>query len=815
MSKYFYCLLSFLIFYNPCLSGQDTASSFEKAVLAALDSSNYYTYDEFFGANTYDSLDVEDQYKFAEAARTLGAYGIAEVGYRRTIALDSLDNKAYIPQAIYWLGAMKKLQGKYAEALPHFDQFMESPPPVNNQLLELAKKDKADCQFAVERMKDTDAHYEIRHLDETINSKYSDFAPLLVGDQLYYSSLKYEITNEKIEPPRLFAKTLVADGFMEAEPIADFNTENQSTAHVALSQDGQRIYFTQCQYQGKTRLLNCALYYRDKNKDSTWGEAQRLPDHINLAGCTATQPATGMDKEGNEILYFVSNRTQEDTGLDILYSPIIAGDFGPVKKHEVSTLGNDVTPFFHTPSQTLYFSSDRRTGLGGYDIYSFKNKTIKHEGYPLNSSFNDLYFTLDKTGNKGHFSSNRQGCIRLNKFEMGCDDIFAVDFININLKVLAIDDQNQPLLGTHVAIAEAAGENCSGAKENIYAQTNKEANDFYQPKLKKDAWYQIIASKEGYLSDTICFNTNGIKGSTDILKEVKLQPAAFELDLLALTFDENFNPPIPLSNCIVQLENMGTQEVYIKDNPTSNEFTFPILSNNEYCLMASATGYLGDTLCFDTYGLEKDASLVKNLFLKGDIIPLADLLPITLYFDNNYPDPGSWNTKTTSNYEDLFYPYIRKQGEFITNYTEGLRGADKLQKEAAISAFFENDLQNNYDTLGIFSEGLISFLKSGQTATISIRGYASPLAQSAYNDRLSSRRVDVLMNHFETYSDQVFQSYIGKQLFLEEVFFGEGEAPPTISYDPKDPRNAIYSPAASRERKVEIVGISIGNQSSN
>jgi len=818
MNKYFYYLFALSLLYIPSIQGQ-TLTKFEQAVLATLDSTNYYTYDDFFGAGPYDSLNVKDQFQFAEAARRMKAYDLAAKAYNRTIHLDSLENKESYPQAVYLEGFMQKTQGNYAAAIPLFEQYLATPPPVDNYYLAAAQKSLKDCQFALERMKEVDSNYEIKHLGPEINSKYADFAPLLVGKELYYSSLKYEINPEKVNPPRLFAKTLVSDFLTEGQEIDNFNQNNETIAHVALSDNAQRIYFTKCIYEGKKRKLNCNLYYRDKD-DGEWGPSQKLPNHINLNGCTTTQPSIATAEDGSERLYFVSNRPDGKGGFDIWYSKIADNTFGKVYNHEVNTAKNEVTPFFHTPTQTMYFSTDAKLGLGGYDIYSFhpdyatKDK-IKHEGYPLNSSFNDLYFTLDPSGEKGHFTSNRQGCIRLNTMEQGCEDIFSIQYVQIDLKVLAFDDAtNTDLLGARVLINELAESNCKGVATKIFEETQATNSTFLKPKLKKDTWYQIITTKENYTTDTLCFNTNNITQSTEIIKEVRLKPSIYRLNLLALTFDENFTPAIPLSTCIVQLEDIDTGELFIKDNPNGNSFDFPIFSNKEYRLIASAAGYIGDTLSFNTLGLPKNEVVTKNLYLKADLIELNNLLPLVLYFDNDQPNPKTRGTTTSSNYEDLFYPYYRKKGEFIANYANRKTGVERLAAEEEVTAFFEEDLKYNYDTLGLFSEGMISFLRSGRTAVISIRGFASPLAQSDYNDNLSSRRVSCLMNHFNTYRNGVFQLYIQSgQLTLQREPLGEN--PFSSVSNSKDKIDAIYSPAASLMRKVEIVEVAIGGQFNN
>ena len=782
-------------------------TKFEKAVLAALDSSNYYTYDEFFGASQYDSLNVKDQFLFAEAARRMNAFGVAEDAYKRTIHLDSLEKEEHFPQAMYWLGAMKKIQGDYAEALPYFNQYLDTAPPVDNNYVGLAKKDIIDCTWAVDRVQNIDSYYKIEHLDSTINSKYSDFAPLLIGDQLYYSSLKYEIKPSTTDPPRLFAKTFISDLKTMAQPVPNLNIDNTTVAHVALSNNGQRLYFTNCQYKGKTRQLSCQLYYKDKTADGDWGLTQKLPDHINLDGYTSTQPAIGYDATGAETLYFVSNRPGGKGGLDIWSSKVLVEDFGKAYNHTVNTEKNDITPFYHSPTQTLYYSTNGEIGLGGYDIYSFDDakKERTHTGYPLNSSFNDLYFTLDPTGEKGHFSSNRQGCIRLNELEKGCDDIFSVQFAKIDLKVLALDDQDEQLLGTTVTLNEMVGADCTDTATMLFSKTKESSNEFEQTNLKRNAWYQVITTKDGYYPDTLCFPTAGI--TTNILKKVRLSPIIYKTDLLALTFDDKTK--LPLTNCTVQLEDLITGELFVKENPFGNDFSFALSANRSYCLIATnnanlANKFVPDTLCFDTKGLIGDTVLTKNLYLTPiiDIPDLNDLLPLTLYFDNNRPRPGQTVSTTTSNYEDLFYPYYRKKNQFLTKETIGKKGIEKTNTQAAINSFFEEDLKYNYDNLGVFSEALTTYLRSGRSAVIAIQGYASTLGKSVDNDNLSSRRVSCLMNHFRTYNNDVFREYIQNgQLKLQEVFYGEKNSPKT---------DEVYSLKASRQRKVEIIEVSSG-----
>src|SRR5690606_1614113 len=84
-----------------------------------------------------------------------------------------------------------------------------------------------------------------------------------------------------------------------------------------------------------------------------------LPPPINLDSFTNTQPSVGKDQAGNEVLYFVSDRPGGQGGLDIWFTTLMPdGTYSePSNLAIVNSPGNDISPFFHFSSSTLFFSS--------------------------------------------------------------------------------------------------------------------------------------------------------------------------------------------------------------------------------------------------------------------------------------------------------------------------------------------------------------------------------------------------------------------------------------------------------------------------
>jgi outer membrane protein OmpA-like peptidoglycan-associated protein len=184
----------------------------------------------------------------------------------------------------------------------------------------------------------------------------------------------------------------------------------------------------------------CSIY-RSVKEDGIWGVPEKLPPLINDPNYTSTQPALGRtEKSDREVIYFVSNRPDGKGGLDIWYTVWNdKKDQYSKPRHvgsRINTAGDEMTPFYLTTRRTLYFSSSGLPGIGGLDIFKAfgeRNRweNIENMGYPLNSSYDDLYFTVSRKGEDGFLVSNRPDSL---DSQTCCDDIFYYrwnDFIRI------------------------------------------------------------------------------------------------------------------------------------------------------------------------------------------------------------------------------------------------------------------------------------------------------------------------------------------------------------------------------------------------
>jgi len=346
-----------------------------------------------------------------------------------------------------------------------------------------------------------------------INSGYSDFAPIWKDkNTLVFTSLnkdemiQIDATSHFPDNQKLLVSTQRNDEWSSPEPFENFSHDFLHTANGSFSADGKKFVFSRCQ-ENKNHEVRCAIYLSQLEND-VWSKPKKMKNKINLRGYTSTQPTLGEYKRRGrktEILYFASDRPKGRGKLDIWYStlkgenewskPLNAGGV-------INTKGNDVTPYYHSSTSELYFSSDYHYGLGGYDVFksygrlrSFKRP--ENLGIPVNSSFDDTYFSWRNYLGDGSLVSNRDGS-RSIFLENCCDDIYHFDFKSAYIIDGHVAEQESPEDNIeNVEIGLADPEHLEYPDSVNWIGQSDEKGDF---KLKyengKDAY--IVVAKEGY-----------------------------------------------------------------------------------------------------------------------------------------------------------------------------------------------------------------------------------------------------------------------------------------------------------------------------
>lgn len=752
-------------------------------------------------AAEFDPGDPDILFNIAEAARKFHSYTKAEQYYALLQLSDKKDDPKY-KDALFHLAEVQTIQGKYQEAQDNYNLFISKNDGTENENLTIARQRLTSIDWAIKNAADSVEFYKVEQLGSDINSPYNDFAPYEKNDSFFYSSNRFTNPANKW----LLGKTLLKDSTSNDAVGPQFNEDTKHNVNLTFSPDGKRAYYSNCSNINFSEI-RCELYYRNINPDGTFGPATRVPEPVNIAGYTTTQPSVGyVAALGKTVLFFVSDRPGGQGKDDIWYVEVNGDSFGtPVNATELNTMDSEVTPFFHQNTQTLYFSSFGLKGFGGYDIYktTFENgkwTTPEQEPAPLNSSYNDIYYNLNESGKTGYFASNRAGSMYLDPSEEACcNDIYKVDVLKVNLLAYVFDAATRDSLpGAKVALYKREGPEL--ASQQIPTRSS------YLFPLDPGYEYMAVASKPGYYPDTVYFSTKDLKDNSDIVKLFYLRSK--ELDLDVLTFAKKTGLPLNGTTIRIIDTNDPSKEQVIQLTESTNRHIFPVERGKKYMVIATKKGYAPDTAYVNTMDVPDNVNRIEQkLFLgKGN---LEDYLPIELFFDNDEPGRRSRAVTTTKTFPETFSPYYNKKWLYRDKYVQPLKGDERTQAEKIMNNFFENKVKKGNDDLIAFTEALEEVLERGEEVQIVIQGFTSPLASSAYNEKLGSRRVNSIVNYLKTASKSSIAPYLKNgKLKITEVSFGESKSPADVVSSYSDLRNSVYSVAASRERRVEIVNLS-------
>lgn len=479
---------------------------------------------------------VDVNFQLAELLRNSRDYAHASESYWKVLKLNGGDKH---PMALFYAGDMDMQTGNYEAAKKNFAKFrrfseeMKDPWYKRLTLIKIA-----GCELGM-TLRDSVNKAEVEHLDETINKAHIEFSPIPVdSNTLIYGSLVsegvefYDLTGDDTLniPHRKFYLAKKENGKWTSKGEYSDPTGEQihHMGNGALSPDGNRFYFTQCQENFVGKVI-CQLYFSTK-ENGKWGEPEKMDDQINLPNYTTTQPTVGRESKRNqEVIYFVSDRPEGKGGLDIWFT-----EFDARKKTfrapqnagaVINTPGTEFTPYYDVSTHRLYFSSDGRPGLGGLDVYSLEGEktkwakdSVQHLGKAVNSPADDFDFVLNKDRNSGFLVSNREGGVALMNATC-CDDIYSfkfVEYVNIQLNGLAVDTNcldevdvllylKDPITGGKYLAEELRVNPCT-----------------FKFSLLPGKDYVVEAKKRGYFNDMVDVSTQKLTPADTLNVKLKL-----------------------------------------------------------------------------------------------------------------------------------------------------------------------------------------------------------------------------------------------------------------------------------------------------
>ncbi|MVT41153.1 OmpA family protein [Chitinophaga oryziterrae] len=193
-------------------------------------------------------------------------------------------------------------------------------------------------------------------------------------DTLYVTlnSWQQDIANRRKRGPvngervmMIFWSVKSGDEWRPLEPLKEINSSGSSTGQVALSRDGQTMYFASNRNGGQGKM---DIWYSEKQKNGRWGKPKNCGPFIN----TPFDEAFPTYNEKG-ILYFSSKGHPGMGGFDIFRATGEEADWTKLQnlRSPFNSGGDDLGFIMKANMYEGYFASNRPGGGGSDDIYRF------------------------------------------------------------------------------------------------------------------------------------------------------------------------------------------------------------------------------------------------------------------------------------------------------------------------------------------------------------------------------------------------------------------------------------------------------------
>ncbi|HEX7015032.1 MAG TPA: OmpA family protein [Cyclobacteriaceae bacterium] len=407
---------------------------------------------------------------------------------------------ASLPATVHYdLGNLYLRAEDLQKAIQAFTKFKELSNKSDKKAMALADRALEHCNNAVVFMS-VPRTSPVTRMSNVINSSYTEYNPVVSADESVLAFTALRPNTGKTRSGDKFIEEIYisynqSGSWSEPKVVPVASDFNVGTA--GISPDGQRMLI----FMGGVSDPG-SLFVIERSGEN-WSKPSLVANTLNTPKYLESTASITPD---GKTIYFASDRVGGHGGMDIYRidkksdgtwtTPV---NLGP----EVNTPANEDAPFIHPDQQTLFFTSDGPGSMGGRDIFKtmlVNGKWTRPEnmGYPVNTTANDNYFTLIADGTRGYFSSDRKG-------GQGGQDIYYID--------MPEESRNIPLTMLKGKILNAeTGKPMPTTIYVIDNETNKRLDFVYNPDPETGNYlvilppakdYDIIVESDGFLPYTL------------------------------------------------------------------------------------------------------------------------------------------------------------------------------------------------------------------------------------------------------------------------------------------------------------------------
>lgn len=361
-------------------------------------------------------------------------------------------------EAYYFLGNIFSAAHQFDSAIFYLQKFLTiieeneqlSAAGLTEQVVEIVNELIEKNEFAKYLLQNPSCA-EVESVTGGINSNYSEYAPALSPDEtmLVFTRRSPETLGGKISDDGDFFEDIFSSKISSATipletdeygnatgeatrellmysmPVnmgQSVNTEGHEGA-IQFSTEGNKLYI----YRKSNIWVSEKKKKQSEYITRNWKKAKKEKKIKGVFQPKTYEPSVCISPDGNTI-YFSSERRGGLGGLDIYKSEKNSDGKWSAPENlgeNINTSSDEDAPFISSDGKLLFFSSKGHTNMGDYDIFVSELNGDEwsvplNMGYPVNSASDDIFFTMTPNGT-GFFSSNRTG-------GLGLMDIYKVAF---------------------------------------------------------------------------------------------------------------------------------------------------------------------------------------------------------------------------------------------------------------------------------------------------------------------------------------------------------------------------------------------------
>ncbi len=538
--------------------------------------------------------------RLAEIHIELKEFELAKKTFLKILKFEESPKSQY--QVYYTVGGIDMEMENYEEAIANYEK-AQAVEKKSKRMEEMVARKLEESRFAFHAVNHPVDFNPVR-LDSTVNSTYDEYLPVVTADEEMMVFTR-RFNNDTTPNEDFFLSMKVKDTLQwkMALDLAEPINSKENEGAICLSPDGKRMFFA-----AKNRpdaIGGFDLFYCIK-VGNDWQGPYNLGEPVNSYNWDS-QPSISADGKS---LYFSSKRKGGHGGIDIWVSHLENNYWGePINLGpNINTERDEQTPFIHPDNQTLYFSSNGHIGMGDADLYVARKDTKgewskpENLGYPINTRGNENGLIVTASGERAYYSSYNEG-YGLDLYYFPLPKKVQPTYVTY-VKGMVFDSETEDKLAATIELIDL------DTGDTILETISDRISGEFLVTLTVGKNYMYNVSKENYLFFSENFSLKEAQANKPFLLDIPLKKAFVEE-----TFESNVGQTVVLKNVFFE-----TASFELK--PSSHtELNKLVDMLNQYELLHIEIGGHTDSIGTDKYNLdlsEKRAeSVYKYLLDKG------------------------------------------------------------------------------------------------------------------------------------------------------------------------------------------------------